>query len=408
MPTDDARMVELIEAISNVSHESTSKDGQGLSLSNENRKKLIEYAEKLAIAAREPEENLYFQASQLAQNSTIRTAIDIGVFDRVPLPGNTSISRSELSTALKVDPDLLARIMRALTSSHLFTETFDLEPYYNHNAFSAMFLLPANRDMFKQLYDFVGQALYTMPRFLESTGYRNPSDYHHSPFQYGHNTSLGLWEFLNEKPERLRLFNSGMQSLTTIGGRSTSAGAYPFDQELSMENIDQEDVVIVDVGGGRGHTLEAIKARFPDLKGRMVLQDVREVIEDAEAGGLSQGIETMVASFFEPQPVSGALTYHFRRIFHDWSPNIGQQILGNTVQAMTHRSRVLIVDNVVPESGAPRSMSLQDIHMMSFGGMERTRRQWEDLLEGVGLRIQRIWEGEGNLQKVIEAVLVES
>jgi len=49
-------------------------------------------------------------------------------------------------------------------------------------------------------------------------------------------------------------------------------------------------------------------------------------------------------------------------------------------------------------------MALQDINMMSFGGMERTRLQWEDLLAAAGLSIKKIWAGEGNLQKVIEAI----
>ncbi len=71
---------------------------------------------------------------------------------------------------------------------------------------------------------------------------------------------------------------------------------------------------------------------------------------------------------------------------------------------MTSRSRILIVDTVVPDIGAPRHMALQDINMMSFGGMERTRLQWEDLLAAAGLSIKKIWAGEGNLQKVIEAI----
>ena len=103
----------------------------------------------------------------------------------------------------------------------------------------------------------------------------------------------------------MKVFNSGMQSLATIGGASGSAGPYPFDKELEIEDVKETDVVIVDVGGGRGQALEAIKAAFPKLKGRMVLQDVSDVIEDAKAGGLPSFIEPMTASFFERQPIEG-------------------------------------------------------------------------------------------------------
>jgi len=193
--------------------------------------------------------------------------------------------------------------MRACTSTHLFEETSPF--HYTHNNFSTIFLIPANRDMFKQMYDFLGQGVYMMPRFLEYTKHQNPTDYNNSAFQHGHQTSLGFWEYLKEVPERANIFNSGMQSLATVGGASRSAGPYPFDRELEAEDINETDVAIVDVGGGRGQALQAIKAAFPSLKGRMVLQDVRDVIEDAKAGILPSFIEPMPASFFERQPIEG-------------------------------------------------------------------------------------------------------
>ena len=159
--------------------------------------------------------------------------------------------------------------------------------------------------MFKQMYDFLGKGVYALPQFLESTEYQNPTDYDNAAFQYGHNTSLGFWEYLKEDPERAKIFNNGMQSLATIGGAARSAGPYPFDEKLGIEEVDETDVAIVDVGGGRGQALEAIKTAYPTLKGRMMLQDMRDVIEDAKASGLPSFIEPMVASFFERQPVEG-------------------------------------------------------------------------------------------------------
>ena len=73
---------------------------------------------------------------------------------------------------------------------------------------------------------------------------------------------------------------------------------------------------------------------------------------------------------------------------------------------MSSRSRILITDTVVPEMGAPRHVALQDINMMSFGGMERTQLQWEILLKTAGLSIKRIWAGDGDLQNTIEAILL--
>lgn len=333
MPTDNANVLTLVQAIGKFA-QYLSEDGS--TLSTDSRHELIRNAEKLAIAAREPDENLYFQATQVdsfsecqyslltvfqtAENAAIRTAIAMGVFEKVPSSGS-GISATDLSTTLELDRDLLGmsnslrkmkdysqqnhsvRIMRACTSAHLFHEVSAL--HYTHNPLSSIFLEPPNRDMFKQMYDFVGQSVYNLPYFLKLTGYQNPTDYNDSAFQYGHRTNLGFWEYLKEDPERSKVFNSGMQSLATIGGAARSGGPYPFDKELENEEVSETDVVIVDVGGGRGQALEAIKVAFPELRGRMVLQDVENVIEDAKAGGLPDFIEPMVASFLELQPVKG-------------------------------------------------------------------------------------------------------
>lgn len=131
MPTDHALIPELVQAISNVIHDLGTGGGSVFSLSNTSREELVRNAERLAIAAREPEENLYFQAtqvslhangkgknitfqrltnpiSQTAQNSAIRTAIDMGIFDKMPDSGE-SISAIELSAALQVDERLLSK-----------------------------------------------------------------------------------------------------------------------------------------------------------------------------------------------------------------------------------------------------------------------------------------------------------
>ena len=69
MPTDNASVIELVHAIGKISHELMREDGSSSSLCNTSREELIRNAERLAIAAREPEENLYFQATQVRLSS---------------------------------------------------------------------------------------------------------------------------------------------------------------------------------------------------------------------------------------------------------------------------------------------------------------------------------------------------
>ena len=160
--------------------------------------------------------------------------------------------------------------------------------------------------MMAQMYDFTCKGVFGLPEYGIKTGWQSNGTYTNGPFQLGARTKLGFWEYLKEDPERMKLFSSGMRSKTTIGSGRRS-GAYPFGDELSSVPTEDDEVFIVDVGGGRGQSLEAIKNDYPDLKGRFILQDLPDVIEDAKTNGLPSFIEPHVGSFFEPQAIKGTI-----------------------------------------------------------------------------------------------------
>jgi hypothetical protein len=212
--------------------------------------------------------------------------------------------------------------MRALASCDIFIETGEDEDA--HNDLSRAFLVSETLSMFSEIYDMAGEAAYALPAFLAKTNYENPEDYNNSAFHLGAHTDLGFWEYLEADEKKLQAFNNGMRSQATVKDFDSS---YPFEAELNASPLGKEDVVLVDVGGGRGHALARIKQRLPDLKGKLVLQDQAAVIKDAVAGGLSSEIEAESASFFEPNPVKNARAYFFRRVLHDWSDAVCRTIL---------------------------------------------------------------------------------
>ena len=63
--------------------------------------------------------------------------------------------------------------------------------------------------------------------------------------------------------------------------------------------------MLVDVRGGVGHGVQAIKEKNPAIPGRFVLQGVPSTIKQAR---LVPGMEAMDHDFFTPQPVKGELT----------------------------------------------------------------------------------------------------
>ena len=397
MTTDTKGTVALLEELNKLAKPLNANNGF---TDEDTRTQFVEAAEKLAIAARYPDENIFFAVTRITQNAAIRIACSLNIFAVVPSAEDSSISASDIASAVKAEKIVIVRIMRALVSCHIFAEAG--EELYAHNALSRSFLVPETLSMFKEIYDLVGKGAYALPEFLQKTGWKNPEDYNNSAFHLGAHTELGLWEYLEADPEKLQAFNNGMRSQATVKAFDSS---YPFEAELNREAVKEGDIVLVDVGGGRGHALERVKQRFPGLKGRLVLQDQKSVVQDAITGGLSSEIEPQAASFFEQNPVKNARAYFFRRVLHDWSDPVCRTILSNTVASMGPESKVLLAEYEVPAVGASAKLTLQDINMMGLGGTERTEKQWSDLLDSVGLKLNKMWRTEGSNFVVVEGRL---
>ena len=69
-------------------------------------------------------------------------------------------------------------------------------------------------------------------------------------------------------------------------------------------------------------------------------------------------------------------------------------------------SKVLINENVIPDTGAHWQATALDIVMMAdFAAKERTERQWHTLIESAGLRIVKIWTVQTSTESLIECEL---
>jgi hypothetical protein len=81
---------------------------------------------------------------------------------------------------------------------------------------------------------------------------------------------------------------------------------YSFQQNLidGFENSD-DAVMLVDIGGSIGHDLEDVLLKYPEIPGRLILQDLPMVIENATQ--LNPRIEKMYHDFNQEQPVNGQL-----------------------------------------------------------------------------------------------------
>ena len=206
-------------------------------------------------------------------------------------------------------------------------------------------------------------------------------------------------------------------------GRGSWFEPYPVEERLftGMEERGKDKdgagegggggVLLVDIGGGRGHDLVKFKERFPDHPGGLVLQDQAETIAEVDGQLGVGGVECIAHDFFQPQPqpMHGARAYHFRAIFHDWADEACRRILRQITAVMKPQySKILISEYILGDGKTRGFPAALDVQMMALhAGMERSESQWRDLLAGVGLRISGIWQKIEGGEGVIEAVLAD-
>ena len=138
------------------------------------------------------------------------------------------------------------------------------------------------------------------PKFLAENKYQLPVDNTHTAYQMVHNTDLPAFihAMMTLSPERLQNFGLWMQA--NKAALPQWLDTVPF--EKLCDNKDPAKAIFVDIGGSIGHQSVAVKAKYPDLPGRIIYQDLPPVV----AHGLQvPGVESMVYDFFQEQPIKG-------------------------------------------------------------------------------------------------------
>lgn len=149
-----------------------------------------------------------------------------------------------------------------------------------------------------------------LPPFLRETGYENPTDPNYCPWHVGHKTETLPFPWLQAHPEHMGYFLSWMAA--QYEGLPIFLDIIDFQKEFA-QGTDASTPVFVDVGGAMGYQCIAVKQRYPDLVGRLILQDQSIVIEQVKASPVPgfEGIEAEAYDFFTPQPIKGTYLAYF-------------------------------------------------------------------------------------------------
>jgi O-methyltransferase/methyltransferase family protein len=304
-----------------------------------------------------------FQLSQ-----ALYAAARLGVADRLR---GAPQDATALAAEVGADAQALRRVMRALASIGVFTESedglFGLTPLGDTLTEDS----PASmRDLaimwMETHYGPFGGLLGTV-----RTGRCAATEFYGQPF----------FTWLAEHPEHIARFSSAMANLTDgikIGAISccdfTDAGR------------------IVDVGGADGAVLAHILTTAPQATG--VVFDLPHVVAEARprlAGyGLGDRLTLAAGDFFTAVP-EGADTYLLSMILHDWSDPEAHRLLATIKAAAPAGARLLAFELVSPDGAEPHLAKMVDLTMLGMlTGRERTQAEYRLLLEDAGFKFEAV------------------
>jgi hypothetical protein len=291
---------------------------------------------------------------------------------------------AELADATATNADALKRVLRALTSVGVFAS--DGQERYGLTPLGECLRSDARQSIRNRLI------------MHGTTHWQNWGELEHSlrtglpAFERAFGKPL--FDYLASDPDASLRFDQSMAYRGAIDATAVVA-AYDFSDATT----------VVDVGGGNGTLLAAVLAAAPSARG--VLFDLPHVVAGSGSvllrAGLSERVRVEGGSFFDAVPRGGDV-YLLQKVLHDWDDERSIRILANCRTAMEPSARLLVLETLVPPGDAPHFSKLIDVHMLvETGGRERTGEEFDRLLAGAGLRLQRTLPTASETVSVLEA-----
>ncbi|KAI6080763.1 S-adenosyl-L-methionine-dependent methyltransferase [Hypoxylon rubiginosum] len=372
------------------------------------RKRLLSAIQKLVPELETPVEACQRVLYNALELPMARVAIDLNVLNNLK-ESPSPLTTEDLANKSGKSPNhkLLARILRYLASLSLIREV-DTD-MWTASRFGNDLSGRGQSAGVCHMVDNCFAAMITLPAFLRRHEYNPPETEDDTAFAQANRVGAEektFFDWLKTRPQNAKDFNVFMGSHRT-GMRTWLDRPEVIDEITSSfkkvtagkEGGEEKGVSFVDIGGNIGHQCKAFKQHVPDLKGTIVLEDLEEVIANAE---LEDGIEKVAVNFLEGQPVKGAASYYFRSVLRNWSDPYSRIILGHVRDAMAEDSLLLIDELVLPDRGAHRYETQLDLTMLAMLNAEaRTETHWKQLLSEVGLEVKSIVYYEDDAREAV-------
>lgn len=329
--------------------------------------------------AADPRQTALQLATAYWASRCLHVIADLGIADHI---GDEPQSAEALAGAVGANPRALARVLRALAAHGVFEE---VAGSFRHTAASR--LLRSDHPQSQRAF----VRMMGMPVHWEAYGKLEHS------IRTGESAMTciapgGTFEYFASHPEEARLFDEAMTA-KSHENIANVLRAYDFSGLTS----------IADIGGGRGHLLRAVLAANPGVTG--VLFDLPHVIGALASSPPTDRLALRSGSFFtDPLPVCDA--YLLMSVIHDWGDPEATAILEAVRRAAPRHARILLLEMLLPDVPGPHPAKFLDIEMlvMTSGGRERSRADYERLLEAARMRLARVIPTQSPTV-ILEAVL---
>ncbi|ROV90356.1 hypothetical protein VMCG_09732 [Cytospora schulzeri] len=352
------------------------------------RRTVIDAAQRILDTIRRPDDRWMHMAQVTAFYTAAQMFYEWEVFEIIPIEG--SISYQDLAARTNTEEALLRRTGGVLVAQGLLKQTGvdaishtqrSLD-YRRENATSHVFNMGWTNGV-------VAYARFS--EYFKKYGRKEPQTVNHVPitFAYGR-PELGFYEMMEQDPKWMNSFLKGMAH---VSSEMPISGIYDFSWLVTEAEKDpnSDRAVLVDVGGGKGQAIAAIRREFPGLPiHRCVLEDLHETLEAGKAlhePELAQ-VQRVAVDFHR------AHVYWVRRCFHNYPDEVCKNMLRILADAMTQDSKILVQEDIL--DNPPNQMAaFMDFMMIGFGGKQRTLENWSRLFESVGLHISSVSTGNG-------------
>ena len=259
------------------------------------RLRLLDLIDSLHRDLRKPNYTCYRDYADMARIKSAATLLQHDVLQAIPSQGY--IGAAQLAKHSKLDEVVIVRLMRNLTAQGIIRLGPGEEAMYAHTHLSRFWLQQGGPE-WTIVMDREVSGL-DLGAYFQTHGLENMERPDRCPaVSAAGEQGSDFFEILSRDDRRLRDFRGAME----FRNEMLPVGLiYPFDQLVDPTYHDDMPL-IVDVGGGNGQAMIALKRAFPGLRGRMIVQDRPEVI-DSFSEDRASSIVKMKHDFFEGQPV---------------------------------------------------------------------------------------------------------